>query len=219
MTRPAFVLVALLSLLPALTAQDEEVRGANALHATGVTKLNSGVVEIALEGIAHRSWHCVECDVTQKAAGDCPTCKQPLMAIEQTLLCHVAVDAESGLLYFDVLPEQSVRLSEIQAALTRFKVVLPPEQQVIPHSATLVVGGPASKEELAKLVTALSAGKLFEKVSGHLDEASGKAELEVRCVGSPPRPEVEKALVEACAGCSLADIVWTAQGGAGSRRG
>jgi len=218
MNRPVLVLATLLSLLPALAAQDQEVRGANELHATGLTKLNAGVVEIALEGIAHRWWHCVHCDLTQKAAGECPTCKQPLMAIEETLLYHVDVDVEAGLLSFDVLPEQSVRLSEIQAALTRFKVVLPPEKQVISHSATLVVKGPASKAELDKLVAALSAGKLFEKLKGHLDEASGVAELEVRCAGTPPRPEVEQALVEACASCSLTDIVWTAQGGAEAPR-
>lgn len=218
MTRLFIVLAALISMLPALAAQDEDVRGASVLHATGLTKLNSGVVEIALEGIAHRSWRCVECEVTQPTQGECPTCKGPLVAIEQTLLFHVAVDVDAGTLCFDVLPGQSARLSEIQSALTRFKVVLPPEQQVIPHSSTLVIDGPASKDEVAKLVTALAGSKLFEKVSGRLDEASGKAELEVRCVGSPPRPEVEKALAEACASCALADIVWTGAGSAGTRR-
>lgn len=219
MTRPAFVLAALLSMLPALAAQDEDIRGANVLHATGLTKLNSGVVELALEGIAHRRWHCVECGVTLATQGECPTCKQPLVATEQTLLCHVAVDVDAGTLHFDVLPGESVRLSEIQAALTRFKLVLPPEKQVIPHSATLVVDGPASKDEVAKLVTALEGSKLFEKLSGRLDEAGGKAELEVRCVGSPPRPQLEQALAKACAACTLADIVWAGQGSAGTRRG
>lgn len=219
MTRTALAIAAVLALLPLLAAQDEDVRGANVLHATGVTKLNSGVVEIALEGIAHRAWQCVECNAPQPAEGQCPTCKQPLVATEQTLLCHVTVDADAGTIHFDVLPGQSVRLSEIQSALTRFKVVLPPERQVMSRSSTLVIDGPASKDEVARLVTALSGSKLVEKVEGRLDEASGKAELEVRCVGSPPRPEVEQALTGACASCKLADIKWTGAGSAGTRRG
>ena len=224
MTKLALVLAATFALLPVTAAQDEpEPVGVNLLHVTGLTKLNAGVVEIAMEGIAHRFWHCVDCNVTQAAAGKCPTCEQPLMAVEETMLYHVTVDVDAGTIHFDVLPDQMVRLSEIQAALTRFKITIPPEQQVFSHQVTLVVAGPASKEEATQLATALAESKagdkkLFEKVTGHFVESDKQAEVDLRCAGTPTRPEIEKALAAACEKCQLADIAWAALGAAATHR-
>ena len=191
----------------------------SALQVTGLTHLNAGVVTIALEGIAHRSWHCVECNVTQAEERPCPACAGAMIAVEQTLLCAVEVDPDAGTIRFDVLPGLQVRLTEIQAAVARYKVVIPPDRQYIPHVAKLLVAGPTSKEQVAQLVEALAASKLFEKVSGSYDEAGKQAELSVRCVGAPARPQVAAALARSGEGYRLADIVWAAGAGAGQGRG
>lgn len=212
-------LVAFVGLAPATAAQDApKPVNPSALHVTGLTQLNAGVVEIALEALAHRNWRCVSCEVNQVAEGPCPTCKGPMIPVEQTLLCAVEVDVPAGTLRFDVLPGQAVRLSEIQAALTRFKIVIPPDRQFISHASTLVVSGPASQEDVAKLVAKLKDSKLFEKVTGTFDVTARLAELAVQCVGSPSRIQVEEALAKAGAKDKLVDIIWAAGAHAGSGR-
>ena len=179
------------------------------LHVTGLTKLNAGPVEIELQDIAHRSWHCVDCDVTQAKETPCPVCKRPMIPIEETLACNVEVDADAGTIRFDVLPGKEVRLSEIQAAIQRFKVQIPPEKQFIPRECRLVIAGPASQEEADKLVSALAERKLFQKLTGRFDAASGRVELSVKCAEQPPRPQLEQALAQAGEGFKLTDIVWS----------
>jgi hypothetical protein len=176
------------------------------------------VIQIALEGLSHGYWHCVSCGLTQAAKGACPTCKATLIPIEQTLLFAVEVDWQAGTIRFDVLQDQRVRLSEIKAALARFKLSIPPEQQFVPHSATLMVSGPASKEDVARLVVELKGCKLFETVAGTFDEAEHQAALEIRCVAKPRRVEVEQALAKAGESYKLADIVWVAGAHASSGR-
>src|SRR4030095_2583048 len=125
------------------------------LHVTGLTRLNAGPVEIEVQDIAHRSWHCVGCGVTQAKDTPCPVCKGLMTPIEETLLTNVEIDVEAGTIRFDVLPGQEVRLSEIQAAIKRFKVVIPPEQQFIPRECRLLVAGATTQEQADKLVATL----------------------------------------------------------------
>jgi hypothetical protein len=190
----------------------------SALHVRGLTHLNAGPVQIALEGLTHPIWHCVECDLTQVPSGPCPLCHGPMIQLGQELLCAVVVDPDAGTIRFDVLPGQQVRLTEIQAALLRYKIAFPVEQQFIPHVSLLRVSGPASKEDVAALVAALKASGLFRKVSGSLDAAEQQAELSIECVDSPPRAQVEVAIAQAAPHDKLIDIIWTAGTASGTSR-
>jgi hypothetical protein len=189
------------------------------LHVTGLTNLNAGPVEIELQDIAHRSWHCVGCDVTQAQETPCPVCKGPMIPIEESLLSDVEVDVAAGTLRFDVLPGKDVKLSEIQAAIKRFRVVIPPEQQFIPRECRLLVAGPTTQEAADKLVAGLQERKLFQKLTGRFDWKSEQVELTVKCAEQASRPQLEEALAQAGVGYRLADIVWFAGPGAVPGRG
>ena len=189
------------------------------LHVTGLTQLNAGPVGIELEGIAHPSWHCVNCDVTQAKDEPCPVCQGPMIPVHETLLANVAVDVEAGTIGFDVLPGKDVKLSELQAAIKRFKVLIPPELQFVPRECRLIVAGPTTQEAADALVAALQQRKLFQKLSGRFDSRSGQVELTVKGPEQASRPELDAALAQAGKDYVLADIVWsTGAGSASSRR-
>lgn len=217
-------LAALVSLAAASLAQDAPPQAAppvdrSKLHVTGLTRLNAGPVEIELQDIAHRSWHCVGCNVTQAKETPCPVCKGAMLPIEETLLSHVEVDVAAGTIRFDVLPGRDVKLSEIQTAVKRFKVLIPPEQQFIPRGCRLLVVGPTTQEAADKLVADLHERKLFQKLTGRFDWKSEQVELTVQCAEQPSRPQLEAALAQAGAGYKLADIVWSAGAGTAPNRG
>ena len=189
------------------------------LHVTGLTQLNAGAVGIELQDIARRSWHCVGCGVTQAKDTPCPVCKGAMIPIEETLLSNVEVDREAGTIGFDVLPGKEVKLSEIQAAIKRFKVAIPPEKQFIPRECRLLVTGLTTQEAADKLVADLQEHKLFQKLTGRFDWKSEQLELTVKCPDQPPRSQVDAALMQAGAGYTLADIVWLpGAAGASSQR-
>lgn len=118
-----------------------------------------------------------------------------------------------------MLRGKDVKLSEIQAAIKRFKVMIPPEQQFIPRECRLLVAGPTTQEAADKLVADLQERKLFQKLTGRFDWKSEQVELSVECAEQPARPQLEAALAEAGAGYRLADIVWSAGPGSLPSRG
>jgi hypothetical protein len=128
-------------------------------------------------------------------------------------------DVAAGTIRFDVLRGKDVKLSEIQAAIKRFKVMIPPEQQFIPRECRLLVAGPTTQEAADKLVADLQERKLFQKLTGRFDWKSEQVELSVECAEQPARPQLEAALAEAGAGYRLADIVWSAGPGSLPSRG
>jgi hypothetical protein len=176
---------------------------------TGLSKENSASARTALEGITHSVWRCPDCGMSQTEKGTCSMCNKELVAEKSPSLRNVTLDADKGTVTFALAPGQSVRLTEIESALTAQKVSIPRDKLTIASSSTLVVSGVSSEESAKKLETELKNSKLFDSVNTRLVGTGKPAELTVKGGTTPAtRAKVEEALAKAGPDFKLVDIMW-----------
>lgn len=192
---------------PSSTAQSGD---STSVTVTGLTKENTAATKLALEGVSHQIWRCPACNMTQSEKGTCSMCKKELVSEKSTALRNIVLDETKGTIGFALAPGQSVRLSEIEAALTPWKVSIPHDKQTIGSSSTLLVNGVSSEDSVKKLEAELKSSKLFDSVTARLMGTGKPAELTVKGGTTPAtRAKVEEALTKAGPDFKLVDIMWT----------
>jgi hypothetical protein len=180
------------------------------LSVAGLSKANTTPVRTMLEGITHPTWRCTGCNMTGEKAGTCSHCQVDLVSERKASLNNIAIDSDKGTIGFSIAPGQSVRLSEIEAALSPQQIELP-ETMAIPATSTLVIEGVSSQDQITQLENELKSSQLFSSVTGKLAGGNRQAELSVRGgTTSATRSKLEAALAKAGDEFKLADIVWTA---------
>lgn len=194
---------------PAAPAQKPMASGdSTVVVVTGLSKENSAASRTALEGITHSVWRCPDCGMSQTDKGTCSMCNKELVAEKSPSLRNVTIDADKGTVAFSLAPGQSVRLTEIESALTGQKVSIPRDKLTIASSSMLVVTG-VTEESAKKLETELKNSKLFDTVNTRIVGAGKPAEITVKGGTTPAtRAKVEEALAKAGPDFKLIDIVW-----------
>jgi len=182
---------------------------ATTLPVTGLSKDDSSAVKTALENLSHTLWRCPDCKLTQAEQGSCPMCKKELVSEKDAVLKNISVDAEKGTIGFGVAKDQTVRLSELESALSAQKVSISRDKLSIGPNSTLVVSGVSTEDSVKKLEAELKSSKLFDSVSARLMGTGKPAELTVKGGGMPTtRAKVEEALAKASPDFKLVDIQW-----------
>jgi len=177
---------------------------------TGLTKDNTAATKTALEGLSHTVWRCPACNMTEAEKGSCAMCKEELVSEKSPTLQNVKLDADKGTIAFALAPGQTVRLTEIETALTSQKISVPHDKLTLSPSSTLVVSGVSSDESMKKLETELKNAKMFDSVACRLTGTGKPAEVTVKCGNTATtRAKVEETIAKASPEFKLVDIVWT----------
>jgi hypothetical protein len=178
-----------------------------------VTKLDAeqaGKAQKAISNIMHVQYVCTECDMISMASGMCVACDVELEAQRAPVVKEVKLDAEKGTLRFTVLAGQSIKLSEIDAALAPLSASIDRERLELSAIALLLVTGVGSQDISSQLQTTLDESKLFSKLQFRFD--AGRKETLVQATpGAKPAKcsELTALLKQRIAGTKLADVTWT----------
>ena len=180
----------------------------NSIAVTGLTKENSAAAKTALEGLSTSMWRCSACNMTSATKGTCEMCKKELVSEKSASLRNVVIDPDKGTIGFALAPGQSVKLSELEAALVTNHVSIPRDKLTISPSSTLMISGVGTEDAVKKLETELKNAKIFDTVSCRLAD-NKQGEVKVHCTSPASRTKVDEALAKAGPDFKLVDIVWT----------
>lgn len=178
---------------------------------TGLDAANKLKVHDAVAGMTRRLFVCDTCGHESQLKEACPACNKPLAPQHVPMAARVEADPVKGLLHLTLPAGQSLRLSEIAAALADSGAHPDPARQAIPGDATLLVKGVADAASRKLLVGRIERAELFASVHSEFVRSQKLVALTVtQTAGEPAVTEGQLAeLIQADgSGFRLADVGW-----------
>ena len=162
------------------------------LPVSGLTADNVAALRDDLMALSTPVYACQACKFEQPTEGTCPKCQAVLKAETRSLFGAVQAVPQENRITLSIDPRASVRLSRIEAVLTKRELKIDDERFALTGTAKLVVRTP-SLVQPAVIQEALA--DLFEDVKAAADSAPNQIVVTVRAgARAPTRAKVNAAL-------------------------
>lgn len=176
------------------------------LPVLGLSEENAAPLRADLLALADEVFLCPACGFEQENEGTCPKDKAALEPKSRGLFSAVEPSAAEKTIALRMDARHRVRLSRVEAALTRRAVRIDDEHLVLDGRSTLVVrtalaGDPAALEK------ALLEAKLFEEAKAERERDTDQVLVHVRAGASAPTRTKVSAILQG-AQARLTDVVW-----------
>lgn len=176
------------------------------LPVLGLSEENVAMIRADLLALADEVFLCPACGFEQEGEGTCPKDKAALEPQSRALFSAVEPSTAEKTIALRMDARHHVRLSRVEAALTRRAVRVDDEHLVLDGRSTLVVrtalaGDPAALEKV------LLEAKLFEEAKAERERDTDQILVHVRAGASAPTRAKVSAILQG-AQARLSDVVW-----------